>query len=944
MDELEQQTANCGCCAGIDSETPQRIHNPPGLPAIAYRAGNHARFKESLLARLSGSAFLALTGLRTREDNDFTIALCDALATSLDVLTFYQERIANEHYLRTATERRSVLEMARLIGYEPAPGVAASTYLAFTLQETPGDTTQAPAPITIPVGTRVQSVPGPGEQPQTFETAEPVEARVEWNAIAAQTSEPWQPAVGDIELWLEGVSTQLQAGDAILIVGAERETDPGSEHWGVRVLDRVEADTANNRTRVTWTDGLGSVRPRVEPAAEAVRVFVFRQRAALFGHNAPDPNLMSTRFTNLSQLTDPDPANNSLRIWKKYQIAGTEIDLDVAYPKIIAKSWIALVSNQKNLGSASLPGYIELYRADKVYQISRTNFGLSSKITRIEPNTPENLTPERFTLHDTLVLAQSEELALACRPLFYPIYGDHIALDGRIDGLVTGQAVVITGKCQRLAIAPGVNHLQLKLDDGGATPLAENDSLALLAAPLKLVGVTSEPLDPETFWSLLECSEDRLRLRLQDRDGHRGSLIAMASELILDASQKADPLVTEIAFIATGSDDIIYDRDRTTLRFTDPLKRCYERGTVRLNANVTRATHGETVDKEILGNGDARLSDQHFLLRQSPLTYVSAVTPTGRASTLSLRVNDLLWKEASTFYGRRPDERVYTMSVDDSGVSTVRFGDGVEGARPPSGQNNIRTTYRKGIGVGGNVAAGKLTTLLDRRPVGVNGVSNPEAATSGEDPETLDQARGNAPLTVLTLERAVSVKDYANFARAFAGIAKAHALWILAGPARGIFLTVAGIDGAPVPEGSDTYKNLHDALKIQGDPLMPVHLRSYRPARFRARLSVRVGAEYESDRVLAAAKDALCLAFDFNRRAFGQGVSLDEMVTVVHTVSGVEAVRVSQLYRLVSGVLPNELRQQHLPAALPVATPDAIPEAAELLTLADESLELGVLS
>ena len=52
-----------------------------------------------------------------------------------DVLTFYQERLANESFLRTASERRSILELARLIGYELHPGVAASGFLAFTLDD-----------------------------------------------------------------------------------------------------------------------------------------------------------------------------------------------------------------------------------------------------------------------------------------------------------------------------------------------------------------------------------------------------------------------------------------------------------------------------------------------------------------------------------------------------------------------------------------------------------------------------------------------------------------------------------------------------------------------------------------------------------------------------------------------------------------------------------------
>src|ERR1035438_8476224 len=65
---------------------------------------------------------------------DPAIALLDAWAVVADVLTFYQERIANEGYLPTATERRSLLELARLVNYTLRPGVSASVYLAFTVQ------------------------------------------------------------------------------------------------------------------------------------------------------------------------------------------------------------------------------------------------------------------------------------------------------------------------------------------------------------------------------------------------------------------------------------------------------------------------------------------------------------------------------------------------------------------------------------------------------------------------------------------------------------------------------------------------------------------------------------------------------------------------------------------------------------------------------------------
>ena len=92
----------------------------------------------------------------------------------------------------------------------------------------------------------------------------------------------------------------------------------------------------------------------------------------------------------------------------------------------------------------------------------------------------------------------------------------------------------------------------------------------------------------------------------------------------------------------------------------------------------------------------------------------------------------------------------------------------MEGSTLPTGQNNIQANYRIGSGLSGNVAAGSITTLIDR-PLGVSGVNNPQAATGGQDPQSVDDIRTNAPLSVLTLGRAVSITDYQNFAQSFRG-------------------------------------------------------------------------------------------------------------------------------------------------------------------------------
>ena len=136
---MKQITDACGCCEGIEKLTPLPTVNRPGLTQLLYRVGTQATFFETMLARLSNlclggeddgkegkKRYYPLQALKTRDRSDPSIALLDTWATVADVLTFYQERLANEGYLRTATERRSVLELARLVGYKLRPGVASS--------------------------------------------------------------------------------------------------------------------------------------------------------------------------------------------------------------------------------------------------------------------------------------------------------------------------------------------------------------------------------------------------------------------------------------------------------------------------------------------------------------------------------------------------------------------------------------------------------------------------------------------------------------------------------------------------------------------------------------------------------------------------------------------------------------------------------------------------
>jgi ligand-binding sensor domain-containing protein len=251
--------------------------NRPGLPQIAYRIADYAKFRQALLDRLATQLSAdpdrggPLAQLTTRSPDDPAIALLDAWAVVGDVLTFYQERLINEAFLRTATERRSVVELARAIGYQLSPGVAASTDLAFMVEA---------GVATVPAGTQILSIPTGDELPQTFETLSPLEARADWNALKPRTTRPQQVTPDTQKLYLEGINLTLQPGDRLLL----HDADPKQPQDYLLTLDTITVMPARGSTCVTWSQQLPVA---IAATLRDPQVFAFQQQAGLFGQTAP---------------------------------------------------------------------------------------------------------------------------------------------------------------------------------------------------------------------------------------------------------------------------------------------------------------------------------------------------------------------------------------------------------------------------------------------------------------------------------------------------------------------------------------------------------------------------------------------------------------------------------------------------------------------------------
>jgi len=412
-----------------------------------------------------------------------------------------------------------------------------------------------------------------------------------------------------------------------------------------------------------------------------------------------------------------------------------------------------------------------------------------------------------------------------------------------------------------------------------------------------------------------------------------GQLVVITGSA-LDQSSRTFSELRSIAAVSLvdGYTQIGLDRD---------LDHSYDPSSVTLNANVAPATHGES-KSEILGSGSGAASYQRFVLKQPPLTYVSAATPTGTASTLEVRVNGVLWSESTWLAGHSPLDRVYMTSIDERGNTVVQFGDGAEnGSRLPTGQNNITAKYRQGIGRAGNVRAGQITTLLTR-PLGVQSVINPAAASGGGDPDSIGAAHRNVPFTTRALDRIVTLEDAGDFARSSAAVAKASAVWAWDGCRRVACVTVAGPDGAAIDPGTDQFGNLVKAMTAASDGSFRITLCSYVPRTFSLGATLTVDPTLDADAVVAAAKDALRGAFGFEARDFMQPVYRSELFAVLQSVPGVIAITIDSFRLSGNSLLPLLLhRPRYQPDQL-VAEPPALRDGAligaQLLTL-----ELGLL-
>ncbi|HET9080122.1 MAG TPA: hypothetical protein VFO01_06360 [Trebonia sp.] len=237
---------------------PPPVSNPPGLPQIAYRTGDFATFRRALLTPLPGEQQLSAWSPRP---GDLGLQALEWWAYLADILTFYNERIANGSYLGTAAAQpgpQNAAGLAKLLGYLATPAITATGVVAAIRGASAPD-----GPFVIPAGLQIASTPTAEAPVQLFEVTEGRTFTGPSDAVIGLPADPalLQPGHAPLEPAADGATQQavlltgqvsVSPGDQLVLV--KRGWDGTTADWAVVTAQSATAEKAPDgqvNTRLT---------------------------------------------------------------------------------------------------------------------------------------------------------------------------------------------------------------------------------------------------------------------------------------------------------------------------------------------------------------------------------------------------------------------------------------------------------------------------------------------------------------------------------------------------------------------------------------------------------------------------------------------------------------------------------------------------------------------
>jgi hypothetical protein len=783
-------------------QDPQVVSNPPGLVSITDRVDDFTGFRRALLRPLPGEQAL---GAWRPTAGDLGLQFLEWWAYVADVLTFYNERIANETYLRTAQFPESIAGLVALLGYVPAPGLAATGQVGAIRT-----TTRPAEPLVIPVGMQLSSTASSGVPAQTFEAVgvsfpgpSDVVATLAPDPALRVTSSGSVTDAGPASVLLAGKVTGTKAGDRLLLV-ANGWDGTADDTWSAvtvaAVTPEIDPGTGEVNTRVSFTSTAVWGSTSGTSTTIDVPIVVEESRSSLVFRGA-ESSLQLAR----SSFLPADFSAGRIGIvggWFHGFPPPQPPDRQAADYRLMKPSAAASLWN--------LPGALSPAAA---MTESPLTVNLSATVRSIQPGDMVFFDGGTQLAVLGLVTATSDQLGKlpfpeSLSPPAPDLIVPYTALTVATPGSDALSGDVTSGNPGALAVRYGFRDVGTVL----ANPAA---SLSNLPATVVVPAAFALPSGVST--ALLE-----------DATG-AGTVVQVAP------AQTSD---------GTGNGTVslaLTPAPPAPTSFDPPLQ-----APLRLLFDVVTVSRGATVANEALGSGNAAVANQRFTLKKSPLTYLASGA--GWTAVLAVYVDGIQWSEVPTLYNQPAGAQVYVVERGPDQSATIRFGDGVNGSRLTSGTGNVVATYRYGSG-SASPPAGRLTTIVQRQP-NLAAIHNPVAVAGGADPQAPGDVKTDAPASVFTFGRAISALDYEVVAAQAAGVTRVKAYWTFdAAEQRSLVKIYVNDDAGGVVTATQ-------ALAGSDDPNRPVAVAAAQPIEVSVSATLVVAANQVVDDVVAAATAA----------------------------------------------------------------------------------------
>jgi len=703
-----------------------------------------------------------------------------------------------------------------------------------------------------------------------FETAGAVAVTADNSAIGLSPVSPDIPFPAHT-IVLQGVNSLLAVNDYIVAV-----ENPGTAAEALHLLqlDSVTTDKKSSTTTITWQQEIGG--GNYTQASKQVSVYALRVTAAPFGANAPQWDTLSPTLTNSDSGTRPNvPYPNdwetaTLDLTFVDQVSGFAIDVSA---RLRTREAIA---QPGNVQTGDIGGFVHLGPNPWFYLPA---VGDSSSVLFLD------------TVYNQLNYSQQNTgwAVLLTDGIFQILH----VTDARQSAKV---GYTLSSKVTRLTFAESVLANIFPLRN---TVVLTGGELLTLQIDLPL---------PDSL------SGSQLILQGVQTQLQSGQTIVLGGNLFDSTTNLATSTPAAESCILSGPAVPDSVNNVTVVNLKNQLANTYGRASCSVLANIGLVTQGETVKDEVLGSSDGS-AFQSYPLKKKPLTYLPSTDPEGLSavrSTLTVIVNGVAWNEQPNLAQSAPNAPDFTTTLDDTAQTTVVFGDGFNGARPPSGSNNIHARYRKGLGSSGNLPADSIQQLIDSVP-SLQKVTNPVPSSGGSDADAPTQIRTAAAASLRTFSRAVSAPDYAALALSFPGISKATATWIVRDPITlqavahpYVQLTVATVDQTPI-QGTLLAGNLRRFLDSHRDPNVLLRFQDFSPVYIDVAVDIEIDSHFPQQATLSKVQVALNPGqnpdgtagyFAFQSLQFGQTIFLSAVYAFVQNVPGVKDATITALRRV----------------------------------------------